>query len=283
MQPDGLLVTDIDGTLLDQHGHLPTANCDALRRWVDQGLTLALATGRNLTITRPIAETIAEVIDQEFFLILQDGCLVMQYPSQRILQYHNLPLAEAQAAGQIFYDEKLSVLLFDPLPHGEGFMLHKNGPLPPGLAHYVHRKTGQFIIQPGGAPLTVAPSKLVTINRQASINDIYQRLKTTLPAIRVLRTEAIHLGPGAWFLEVGPLQASKLAALKWLTQYLGRDLSAVIAVGDAENDIEMIQAAGLGVAMANASDRVKTVADQVIGSNVEAGLAHFLLSLLGAG
>ena len=58
MKNDGILVTDLDGTLLDQHGHLPIANCDALRRCADQGLTLVLATGRNLTITRPIADAI---------------------------------------------------------------------------------------------------------------------------------------------------------------------------------------------------------------------------------
>lgn len=269
-----VLVTDLDGTLLDHHGQLPEANIQALRRCADQGITLVLATGRNLTITRPIAAA----IDRGLFLILQDGCLLIHYPSLQVLAYYNLPRPLAQAVYDIFRAEKLSVMLFDPLPNGEHFILCENGPFSPGLAAYLQTKSGQYTCQDPAQLLTTPFSKIVTIDHQARINSVYQRLQTTLPDARILQTEAARLQ--AWFLEVGSAQASKLQALQRLLGQLKRDWSEVIAIGDAESDIEMIQAAGLGVAMGNASERVKAVADRVISSNAEAGLARFLELLI---
>jgi hydroxymethylpyrimidine pyrophosphatase-like HAD family hydrolase len=77
-------------------------------------------------------------------------------------------------------------------------------------------------------------------------------------------------------MEVGSPLASKMQGLQTLLQHLRLSFAQVIAVGDAENDVEILRAAGLGVAMANASGRVKAVADLVIKSNSEDGLAHFL-------
>ena len=62
---------------------------------------------------------------------------------------------------------------------------------------------------------------------------------------------------------------------------LGIDSSEVIAFGDAENDLEMIQFAGHGVAMGNACDALKDAADEVTLTNNEDGIAHALNHLLG--
>jgi len=276
-----ILVTDIDGTLLDQQGHLPQANLEALRHCAGQGITIVLATGRNMTVTRPIAAAIAAAIKQELYLVLQDGCLLLRYPSMQVLQYHNLPQALAQAACNLFHAEGLPFLLFDALPHGESFTLYKSGLLSPGLNAYLQYKSGQFGCARLASPLLVAPSKVVTIDTQARIDNLYEKLIPLVSGARLLRTEAVRID-SAWFLEVGPLQGSKVRALTTLIQCLNCDWSEVIAMGDAENDIEMIQAAGLGVAMGNASERVKSVADLVIQSNVETGLAQFLLATFDA-
>ena len=273
-----LLVTDIDGTLTDPHGTLPATNLAALRRCTERGIGLALATGRNFTITRPLAETISQAVQQEIFLILQDGSLLLAYPSMTVLRYHNLPQAIAQTACNHFRACGQPVLLFDPLPDGNRFTLCEYGPLASSLQTYVGRKTGQFRHHPIDHPIRSGTSKIVTIDDLSRINTVYASLADCLPQARVLRTEAVHLD--AWFLEVGPVQASKAQALASLVEHTGLDLTTVIAVGDAENDLEMIQAAGLGVAMGNASARVKAAADLVIDSNAVAGLGQFLERVL---
>ncbi len=74
-------------------------------------------------------------------------------------------------------------------------------------------------------------------------------------------------------LEFTKIGVSKATGLSMLTEYLDIPMEAVLAVGDSENDVEMLQAAGLGVAMGNALDHVKTVADDITLTNDEEGVA----------
>lgn len=81
-------------------------------------------------------------------------------------------------------------------------------------------------------------------------------------------------------IEISHRDAGKRAALEWLTQHLNLSLSQTAAFGDAENDREMLCAAGLGVAMENAPDEVKAVADAVTKSCQEDGVAYYIRKIL---
>ena len=65
-------------------------------------------------------------------------------------------------------------------------------------------------------------------------------------------------------LEVSPANVTKGTGLTWLCNHLGFGINKAIDVGDAENDMDAIATAGLGVAMANAIDKVKEIADVVL-------------------
>ena len=69
---------------------------------------------------------------------------------------------------------------------------------------------------------------------------------------------------------------SKGTALQWLCQHLGVDPSQVVAFGDGENDKEMLEFAGLGLAVANAGEVCQAVADGVIGACDQDGVAIYL-------
>lgn len=75
-------------------------------------------------------------------------------------------------------------------------------------------------------------------------------------------------------LEILPKGVSKASALRELVEDLGLSADQVMAIGDAPNDIEMLNYAGLGVAMGNASETIKRLADQVTVTNDEAGVAQ---------
>lgn len=75
-------------------------------------------------------------------------------------------------------------------------------------------------------------------------------------------------------LQVLPLGASKGAGVAWLLDRLGVDPSAVLALGDGENDVEMLQLAGLGVAMGNAGPPALAAADAITATNNEDGVAR---------
>lgn len=76
-------------------------------------------------------------------------------------------------------------------------------------------------------------------------------------------------------LEVLPFDSDKSVALKWFTDYINIPLSDVLAIGDAENDIEMLKESGTSVAMSNAYEHVKEFVDYVTKkSNNEDGLTE---------
>lgn len=78
-----------------------------------------------------------------------------------------------------------------------------------------------------------------------------------------------------------PLGASKGAGVEWVLRELLRvDPAHVLAMGDGENDIEMLQLAGVGVAMGNAGSRVIQVADLTVPTNDEDGVAHAIEKLV---
>jgi hydroxymethylpyrimidine pyrophosphatase-like HAD family hydrolase len=81
------------------------------------------------------------------------------------------------------------------------------------------------------------------------------------------------------FLELNPLGVNKGDGLRWLLNYADVDPASVIAFGDTPSDIPMICMAGKGVAMGNAPQAVKDVADVVALSNEEDGVAQMLQSM----
>ena len=87
----------------------------------------------------------------------------------------------------------------------------------------------------------------------------------------------------AHLCEIGHPDGSKGSALRALAESLGVPREQVVAVGDSPNDVDMIQYAGLGVAMGNASDEVKAAADAVALPASEQGLAVLLEGMLAKG
>jgi hydroxymethylpyrimidine pyrophosphatase-like HAD family hydrolase len=86
--------------------------------------------------------------------------------------------------------------------------------------------------------------------------------------------------PGLVFASVTARGVSKLAAAHSVAAHYGLpDLKRVAMAGDGDNDLELIRAAGLGIAMGNAPGHVRAAADRVVGHVDEAGLADALDAL----
>lgn len=105
-------------------------------------------------------------------------------------------------------------------------------------------------------------------------SDMEERRKV-LEELKVLKTSKVCSGmPNN--IEINHSEVNKGNALKWLCKKLGIDMSQLIAFGDGGNDIDMIKAAGIGVAMSNACGELKNCADVITKSNDEDGVAWFL-------
>ena len=84
----------------------------------------------------------------------------------------------------------------------------------------------------------------------------------------------------AWWdraVDVIPMEGGKGSGIREILAYFGLDKTQALAFGDGNNDIEMLQAVGTGIAMGNASAQLKAVADQICGHVANDGIYHFCL------
>ena len=104
------------------------------------------------------------------------------------------------------------------------------------------------------------------------------QLESKMKAALSEQMEVFRSAP--FFLELPPKGIDKAQSLQRLLTHLGLKRESLMAFGDGFNDLSMIQFAGKGVAMANAVEEVKSIADFVTTSNEEDGIAHALEHLL---
>lgn len=122
--------------------------------------------------------------------------------------------------------------------------------------------------------LSFAPIKILMSVDPAEIEAVQAKIAALLPeSLIVVKT-------AAFYLEVIPKQINKGQGILDICKVLKIEPSEVISFGDAQNDIPMLQTAGMGVAMGNAAEDVKAAADLVTLSNNEDGIAAALEKLL---
>ncbi len=112
--------------------------------------------------------------------------------------------------------------------------------------------------------------KIVFFDNPESIKHIYEEAKSRLGSIcEITNSESTRI-------EFVQKRINKAKALEYICKINNIDSKDVIAIGDGDNDIDMIKFAGLGVAMGNAVDELKYIADYVTNSNNEDGIANVL-------
>ena len=122
--------------------------------------------------------------------------------------------------------------------------------------------------------LEFAPIKILMSVQPEELAQVQQQIADFLPdSLTVVQT-------AAFYLEVIPKVINKGQGIRDICSVLGMEPAEVISFGDAANDIPMLKAAGVGVAMGNADAAVKAAADMVTLSNNEDGIAAALEKLL---
>jgi Cof subfamily protein (haloacid dehalogenase superfamily) len=122
--------------------------------------------------------------------------------------------------------------------------------------------------------LSQPPTKLVAVDERTRIDELEQRLKPRF-AGRLYVSKSL---PD--FLEFASPDVNKASGLAFLADRLGFSREGTVALGDGENDVELVQWAGFGVAVANAHERVLAAADLVCPSDEEEGVAQVIEAYL---
>jgi len=263
-----LLAIDIDGTLLTPQGEISPRTLSAVRAAQEAGIIVTLATARRYLNTRQLAEALGLSIP----LILYDGALTIQHPQGKILHTNPLQALIAQHTVEVLIRHDIQPVVHHIIDAVEEIW---TGPAEldnAWIADYFNAFP-RVIRRMPYSTLCIGqqdPLRVVAFAPEAVIASL-------VPEISALQCSwnAIKQGNfGSAEMAIMHTHCSKAAGLTALAQQLDIPLAHVMAIGDNNNDIEMLEAVGWGVAMGQASDTVRSIAQAVTTSNAEDGVAR---------
>lgn len=256
-----LIATDIDGTLLNSNDQIPQANIAALQRAHALGVRVVMATARK----RDSTERIGNQLGIPYAMICQAGATSYDVEGQLISEFA-IPLELARAIAE----------LADAHGHGLVTTIAEQNYYPPGSRADLQEGFGGLVAESNQAALTSAPTRLLARGDDAARLIMGAFRSAPLTFNRHYRDGVIS------DVVITSTAATKHHALAALCERWGSSLPQVLALGDAEADIGMIQAAGFGVAMGNAELDVRAAANWIAPTNDEGGVAAAVLRFLGS-
>jgi len=263
-----LIAMDLDGTLNNDRKVITEKTKAALMAAQKAGIRLALASARpspGLFKERDILR----LQDHNGILMSYNGGRIVDAATGRVLFETSMDLDETKQVLRQLESLPVTPILDDGV---QFYVTDKNG----FKVDYECRNNNMVCSEVGNLAdfLTFAPIKILMSVEPAELKDVQKKIAEFLPeSLTVVQT-------AAFYLEVIPKVINKGQGIRDICSVLGMDTTEVISFGDAENDIPMLRAAGMGVAMGNAAEPVKQAADLVTLSNNEDGIAAALEQLL---
>lgn len=269
--PIRLIALDLDGTALDPTGELRPAVVRAVERAKAAGVRVALCTGRRHRTSFPAIEALG----LSGPAVVQNGVLIKDGPSGRTLERRGLDpdvyseaIAMYRSVGSplVFVDEPQTDFFYEAFDPSSG----------------THDFQVEYLSDHGASGTQVAnlaerPSDAVVMISCMASTDGLDHLRAQLVETlgeRVRTNQIQNKNYRGDILEVVSPRSGKWAGVLWICENEGIDPADVLAIGDDRNDADMVEHAGVGVAMGNAIDSVKEVADYVAESNAEDGAAR---------
>lgn len=262
-----MIVIDIDGTLLTPEGSITAPTLEAVRTAQQARIVVTLATARRYSNTTIIANELG--LDSP--LILYDGALIVQHPHKTILHTHLLRANVGQQAVDMLVRHKLQPVVH-PFKGTEEQIW--TGPADfdnPWVDTYFASAPEQVHRMPFETLCTGHPDPIRVV--AFASEEIIHTLLPEVAALDCNWTITWRGNYGSTELAIMNPSCSKASGVTELTRYLSIPLKQVMAIGDNNNDIEMLQTVGWGVAMGQASEAVKSAARAVTTSNWEDGVA----------
>jgi len=258
------IVFDLDGTVLNSDKEIPEENRKAIDLLRANGIEVIIATGRHhshaskylyeLGITTPV--------------ISCNGALIRDFPSGKLL--HKVEIDPDIALNVINYCKQsgLDFLVYTP-----EFVYYSEGSERAKAIEEYNRSVSEQMRVPlyNINTLDVSKQSIVkVVVRSKAYYELFKKLTKDINKdgrLTIVKSEND-------LLDIMTKGVSKGQGLKFLAKHLGMDLSCTAVFGDNHNDISMFEVAGLSIAVGNAEEELREIADHITLSNDESGVSH---------
>ncbi|MBZ6527754.1 HAD family phosphatase [Aerococcaceae bacterium DSM 111021] len=262
-----LIAIDLDGTLLRDDKTMSKENAKALEEAIQQGVQVVICTGRTLPSIEYLFDQLPKGHGDEY-LVLQNGAVVHQLPDFNIVHETSLSQSDRQAIYDVFKEHRSDEVQI------VGFDADKLYLVDDTMANVTVENDAKIL----STEITKASFeeilqletlyKFVAFSEIKYIDEFLAKIPTTLyDEVHIVRSLPVAI-------EFIPKLANKANGLKALLKQLDIKAENIMTIGDELNDLEMVDMAGLGVAMENGHPDVRAVADEITLSNNNDGVAH---------
>ena len=256
---DILIITDVDGTLLREKNGISRENLEAIKRFTGKGGHFTVSTGRAIDVARPLLERIpintpSVHINGGYFYDWEKDQIIEPNYISKYARFAVKKIKEKFDCCDCHFASTDSVNL---LTSGEYLKKY----IPEREFHFFD---GDFDDIPENVYKYIVccdPENMEEIRKFA--NSVFGK------DVKVIQSSP-------FFLEILPPQNSKGKSLERLCEMVGIPLENSVAVGDYENDSDMIIAAGIGAAVENAQESLKEKADLILPCCEENAIAHLV-------
>jgi Cof subfamily protein (haloacid dehalogenase superfamily) len=258
-----LIAIDMDGTLLNPQSQVSEKVAESIFAARKQGVKVVLTTGRPYIGVQHYLQLL-DLQNPGDYCITNNGALVQEADSGRCLSEITLSFDD------YLYFESLARELnvhFHALSHRDLYTANRDISRFTVLESHLSRIPLHFR-QPQEMDKTLTFPKVMMIDEP----EIIDRAIAQMPAH--LHQKYTIMKSAEYYLEILDKRVNKGAGVKALAERLSISRQEVMAIGDQENDLAMLEYAGLGVAMGNGIERVKAISQFVTRSNAEDGVAH---------
>lgn len=258
-----LVAVDMDGTLLNDEKHISSENLKAIKNARSLGVKVVLASGR------PV-EGLSKYIDklglntEEDFVIAYNGALIQNIGTGEIISKDYMTIEDLQYLFHLSRELEVNIHFLN----GEKCITHKMN------------KYSTLEATMNGIPVveqdfnTISPDNTIVKVMFIDEPKILDRVVNNLPKDIYEKYSILRSEP--FYLEFLNKTVTKGYGVEQLAKILNISREDIICIGDAGNDLHMIEYAGLGVAMGNAFPELKEIADYVTKTNEEHGVAHVI-------
>ena len=259
-----LVVSDIDGTLVDKQKQLTPATADAVRRLEAAGVGFTVISARPMSGIMPIADTLGIDVPMAAF----NGGIVFRRDGS-IAEHHVIDAAAVRGVLDIAADSPVDTWIF---ADDRWYASTDEG------EHVQHERVAsnqEPIVTTDFAALVERADKVTFVSDDhAMLAALAERCKAAHGAAATIAQSQVY------YLDVTALAANKGDGLVALATAFDQPLDAVAVLGDQYNDVPMLERAGVAIAMGNAPDPVKALADHVTTGNDADGVAHAIDTII---
>lgn len=280
-----LIAIDMDGTLLNSYGEVSSRNKEAIKKAIDKNVEIVLTSGRMPKAIMPVASK----INANNYIISGNGAAIYDVKNDKTI-YKNymskekvLEIIDICDKNSMYYSIYTNnVILAKSLNYNILFYNSENKKNPEDkkiklnivsdIHRYVEEYSGDDFLK-----ITICDSNKIVfnsiINKLKKLRDIYI-LEVAHMSKKIIKHGTEEIEISYFYTEISNNNVNKWTAIEKLIEILNVSKEEVIAIGDNVNDKEMIKNAGIGVVMGNASPYMKEIADEVVASNNDNGVAE---------